>query len=111
MIEKQQMESNTPSTPAELLALQTGGIKEEINRENIGALDEYVRGELFPELNPDMSQVLVLAKRLLEDLEGYHYNALDADGDTMAPHVRRIWDRDARNITKALLCLRQVAED
>ena len=91
--------------------MQQGGIKEEINREDINALERYVRDEIFPELNPDMAQVLVLAKRLLEDLESYHYNALDADGNEMAPHVRRIWDRDAKNITKALLALRQVAEN
>ncbi len=105
------MENNIPATPAELFAMQQGNIKEEINREDQAALRDYITEELFPELNPDMGQVLVLAKRLLEDLESYHYNALDQGGDEMAPHVRRIWDRDAKNITKALLALRQVAEN
>jgi hypothetical protein len=88
--------------------MQTGGIKEEINREDINALDEYVRGELFHEINPDMSQVLVLAKRLLEDLEDYHYNALENGELSFQQH--RIWKRDAKQVTKALMALRQVAE-
>ena len=102
------MENNIPSSPAELLAMQTGGIKEEINREDINALDELIRGEVFPELNPDMSQVLVLTKRLLEDIESYHFNALD-DGD-LSPQQKRIWKRDAKKVTEALMALRQVAE-
>jgi hypothetical protein len=102
------LENNIPSSPAELLAMQQGGIKEEINREDINALDELIRGEVFPELNPDMSQVLVLTKRLLEDIESYHFNALD-DGD-LSPQQKRIWKRDAKKVTEALMALRQVAE-
>ena len=102
------MKDNVPSTPSELLALQQGGIKEEINREDLGALEQCVRGEVFPELNPSMAQVLVLAKKLLEDLEGYHYDMIE--GGEMDSHGHRIWKRDAKNITKALMALRQVAE-
>ena len=102
------MESQTPATPAELFAMQTGAIKEEINRDGINALDEYIRGELFSELNPDMSQVLVLAKRLVEDLESSHFNTIDAG--ELNEYQERIWKRDRKNITKALMALRQVAE-
>jgi hypothetical protein len=102
------MKDNVPSTPSELLAMQTGNIKEEINREELGALEQCVRGEIFPELNPSMAQVLVLAKKLLEDLEGYHYDMIE--GGEMDSYGHRIWKRDAKNITKALMALRQVAE-
>ncbi len=102
------MSSNIPSTPSELFAMQQGGIKEEINREELGALEQHVRGEIFPELNPSMAQVLVLAKKLLEDLEGYHYDMLE--GGDLDSYGHRIWKRDAKNITKALMALRQVAE-
>ena len=88
--------------------MQQGGIKEEINREDVNALDEYIRGDLFPEINPDMNQVLQLTKRLLEDLESYHFNALE---DLELTSVqRKIWKRDAKSVTKALLALRQVSE-
>ena len=102
------MENQTPSSPSELFAMQTGGVKEEINRDGLNALDEYIRGELFEDLNPDMGQVLVLAKRLIEDLEAYHFNAID--GGELSEYQERIWKRDRKNITKALMALRQVAE-
>ena len=102
------MESQTPATPAELFAMQTGTAKEQIGHEGINALDDYIRGELFEEINPDMSQVLVLAKRLLEDLESYHFNTIDAG--ELNQYQERIWKRDRKNITKALMALRQVAE-
>ena len=102
------MENNIPSSPAELLAMQTCGVREEINREDINALDEYIRGELFSEINPDMSQVLVLTKHLLEDLEAYHFNTIDAG--ELNEYQERVWKRDRKNITKALMALRQVAE-
>jgi hypothetical protein len=102
------MKDNIPSTPSELLAMQQGGIKDEINHEELGALDQYVRGEVLPELNPSMAQVLVLAKKLLEDLEGYHYDMIE--GGDLDSYGRRIWKRDAKNVTKALMALRQVAE-
>ena len=102
------MNNNIPSTPSELLAMQQGGIKEEINREDIGALDNLVRGEIFPEINPHMGQVLVLAKRLVEDLEAYHWDQLERDD--LSDQQRRIWKRDSLNIEKALMALRLVAE-
>jgi hypothetical protein len=102
------MESNIPSSPAELLAMQQGGVKGDIGVEGVNALDDYIRGELFPEINPDMNQVLQLTKRLLEDLEFYHFNALE-EGD-LTPQQRKIWKRDAKSVTKALLALRQVSE-
>ena len=100
--------NNIPSTPAELLAMQQGNIKEEINREDINALDHFVRCELFSDLNPHMGQVLVLVKHLLEDLEEYHFNTID-NGE-LSPIQQRIWERDAKNVTKALMALRKVAE-
>ena len=103
------MENQIPSSPAELLAMQQGGIKEEINREDVNALDEYIRGEIFPEINPDMNQVLVLTKRLLEDIECYHFSAID-EGE-LTPQQLRIWKRDAKKVTEALMALRQVAEN
>ncbi len=103
------MENQIPSSPAELLAMQQGGIKEEIHIDGIGALDDYIRGEIFPQLNPSMDQVLVLAKKLLEDLEAYHFDTLDEADLTNGQ--RRIWERDAKNITKSLMALRQVAEN
>jgi hypothetical protein len=102
------MNNNIPSTPSELLAMQEGGIKEEINREDINALDNFVRGEVFPEINPNMGQVLVLAKRLVEDLESYHWDQLERDD--LSDQQRRIWKRDSLNIEKALMALRLVAE-
>ncbi len=74
------MENQIPSTPAELFAMQTGGIREEINAESLSALDDYIRGEIFEEINPSMAQVLYLAKQLLTDLESYHFNTLE-DGE------------------------------
>ena len=103
------MSNNIPSTPSELLAMQEGGIKEEINREEPTALRDYITNQLFPEINPDMCQVLILAKRLLEDLESFHYDHID--GNDLSPSQHRIWERDAKNITKALMALRQVAEN
>jgi len=102
------LEDNIPSSPAELLAMQQGGIKEEINREDVNALDELIRGEIFTEINPDMNQVLVLTKRLLEDIETCHFDTID-DGD-LNPRQKRIWKRDAKKVTEALMALRQVAE-
>ena len=102
------MEDNIPSSPAELLAMQQGGIKEEINREDVNALDELIRGKIFTEINPDMNQVLVLTKRLLEDIETYHFDTID-DGD-LNPRQKHIWKRDAKKVTEALMALRQVAE-
>jgi hypothetical protein len=55
-----------------------------------------------------MSQVLVLAKRLIEDLEGYHFEMIE-DGDLDERNLK-IWKRDRKNITRALMALRQVAE-
>jgi hypothetical protein len=101
-------ETNVPNSLDELLAMQTGNVKEEINREDIGALSSYVRNEIFPEANPTMAQVLVLAKALLEDLETYHWERLE-DGD-LSEIQRKIWKRDGKNITKALMAIRQVAE-
>jgi hypothetical protein len=102
------MNNNIPSTPSELLAMQQGGVREEINREDISALDDLVRGEIFPEINPNMAQVLVLAKRLIEDLESYHWDQLERDD--LSDQQRRIWKRDSLNIEKALMALRLVAE-
>jgi hypothetical protein len=102
------MNNNIPSTPSELLAMQQGGVREEINREDISALDDLVRGEIFPEINPNMGQVLVLAKRLVEDLESYHWDQLERDD--LSDQQRRIWKRDSLNIEKALMALRLVAE-
>jgi hypothetical protein len=102
------MSKNIPSSPSELLAMQEGGIKEEINREDINALDELIRGEIFHEVNPHMGQVLVLAKRLVEDLESYHWDQLERDD--LSDQQRRIWKRDSINIEKALMALRLVAE-
>ena len=102
------MENNIPSSPAELLAMQTGGVREEIGAESLSALDDYIRGEIFPEISPNMSQVLFLAKKLLQDLEDYHFNTLD-EGD-LFPAQRRIWKRDAKKITEALMALRCVDE-
>jgi hypothetical protein len=101
-------EPNVPNSLDELLAMQTGNVKEEINREEIGALANYVRGEIFPEINPSMAQVLVLAKALLDDLESYHWDQLDRDD--LSEQQRKIWKRDGKNVTKALMALRQVAE-
>jgi len=50
----------------------------------------------------------VLAKKLLQDLEGYHYDMLE--GGDLDSYGHRIWKRDAKNITKALLALRCVDE-
>jgi hypothetical protein len=102
------LENNIPSSPAELLAMQTGGVREEINNENINALDDYIRGEIFPEINPNMSQVLYLAKQLLTDLETYHFDVLE-DGD-ITERQRKIWKRDRKSITRALMALRCVDE-
>jgi hypothetical protein len=102
------MESQTPSTPSELFAMQTGGVREEINAESLSALDDYIRGEIFHEINPSMDQVLYLAKQLLTDLESYHFNALE-DGE-LTERQRKIWKRDRKSITKALMALRQVEE-
>jgi hypothetical protein len=55
-----------------------------------------------------MSQVLVLAKALLEDLESYHWERLE-EGD-LSEIQRKIWKRDGKNITRALMAIRQVAE-
>ncbi len=87
---------------------QGGGIREEINREDVNALDHYVRGEIFPDINPEMGQVLTLTKRLLEDLEAYHFNTIDAG--ELTEYQERVWKRDRKNITKALMALRQVEE-
>jgi hypothetical protein len=100
--------NNIPSSPSELLAMQEGGIKEEINREDLNALDELIRGQIFHDVNPHMGQVLVLAKRLLEDLESYHWDALE--NPDLTDQQRRIWKRDSINIEKALMALRLVAE-
>jgi hypothetical protein len=102
------MKDNVPSTPSELFAMQQGGVKEEIHVEGINALEQHIRGEIFPELNPSMAQVLVLAKKLLEDLEGYHYDMIE--GGDLDSYGHRIWKRDAKNITKSLMALRQVVE-
>jgi hypothetical protein len=102
------MESNIPSSPAELLAMQQGGIKEEINREDVNALDDYIRGELFPSVNPSMAQVLYLTKKLLQDIEDYHFDVLE--GGDICERQRKIWKRDAKNVTKALMALRCVDE-
>ncbi len=88
--------------------MQEGGIKEEIHTESITALRDYVTGEIFPELNPNMAQVLVLAKSLLQDLESYHWDMLE--DPELSDQQRRIWKRDSINIEKALLALRMVAE-
>jgi hypothetical protein len=55
-----------------------------------------------------MGQVLVLAKRLIEDLENYHWDQLERDD--LSDQQRRIWKRDSINIEKALMALRLVAE-
>ena len=102
------MENQIPSSPAELLAMQQGGIKEEIHIDGIGALDDYIRGEIFPQLNPSMDQVLYLTKKLLQDLEEYHYNTIEEADLTSGQ--RRIWKRDAKKVTEALMALRQVSE-
>lgn len=102
------MKDSIPSTPSELLAMQQGGTKDEINREELGALEQHVRGEIFPELNPSMAQILHLTKKLLQDLEGYHYDMLE--GGDLDSYGHRIWKRDAKNITKALMALRCVDE-
>jgi hypothetical protein len=102
------LENNIPSSPAELLAMQQGGIREEINHENINALDELIRGEIFPGVNPSMDQVLHLAKKLLQDLEEYHYNTIE-EAD-LTSQQRRVWKRDAKKITESLMALRQVEE-
>jgi hypothetical protein len=102
------MKDNIPSTPSELLAMQTGGIKEEIHVEGINALESYIRGEIFPQLNPSMAQILHLTKKLLQDLEGYHYDMLE--GGDLDSYGHRIWKRDAKNITRALMALRCVDE-
>ena len=101
-------ENSVPNSLNELLAMQTGNVREEINREEIGALSSYVRNEIFPEANPTMAQVLVLAKALLEDLETYHWERLE-EGD-LSEIQRKIWKRDGKNITRALMAIRQVAE-
>ena len=102
------MENQIPSSPAELFAMQQGGIREEINREDVNALDHYVRGEIFPDINPEMGQVLTLTKRLLEDLEAYHFNTIDAG--ELTEYQERVWKRDRKSITKALMALRCVEE-
>jgi len=102
------LENQIPSSPAELFAMQQGGIREEIGAESSSALDHYVRGELFEQINPSMDQVLYLAKQLLTDLESYHFNALE-DGE-LTERQRKIWKRDRKSITKALMALRQVEE-
>ena len=102
------MSKNIPSSPSELLAMQEGGVREEINREDINALDELIRGEIFHEVNPNMGQVLVLAKSLLQDLESYHWDMLE--DPELSDQQRRIWKRDSINIEKALMALRLVAE-
>jgi hypothetical protein len=102
------MENNIPSSPAELLAMQTGGVREEIGAESLSALDDYIRGEIFPEISPNMSQVLYLAKQLLTDLEMYHFDVLE-DGE-ITERQRKIWKRDRKSITRALMALRCVDE-
>jgi hypothetical protein len=102
------MKDNVPSTPSELLAMQQGGIKDEIHVDGINALEQHVRGEIFPQLNPSMAQILHLTKKLLQDLEGYHYDMLE--GGDLDSYGHRIWKRDAKNITRALMALRCVDE-
>ena len=104
------MENNeiqAPSSPAELFAMQRVG-KVELEENNPHALSNYLEGELFPELDPSMTQVLVAAKAMVERLEEFHFETLDnAD---LTPGQRRIWKRDAKAITKALMALRTVQE-
>ena len=88
--------------------MQQGGIKDTICSDDVNALDEYIRGELLPQLNPEMGQVLQLTKRLLEDLEMYHVNM--ANEPDLDPYARYVWERDAKSVTKALMALRKVAD-
>ena len=106
------MENNeiqAPSSPAELFAMQRVG-KVELEENNPHALSNYLEGELFPELDPSFTQILVAAKAMLERLEGFHYNFIEDNGGTMSDYTARIWKRDAKNVSKALMALRQVAE-
>ena len=101
-------EISVPSSPSELFAMQRGGIKGEIGEESVCALRDYLEDEILPELNPNMSQLLVAVKAMVERLENFHFETLDnAD---LTPGQHRIWERDAKNITRALMALRQVAE-
>jgi hypothetical protein len=106
------MESNeiqVPASPAELFAMQRVG-KVELEEGNPHALSNYLDGELFPELDPSMTQVLVAAKAMLERLEGFHYDFIEENQGTMSDYTARIWKRDAKNVSKALMALRQVQE-
>ena len=106
------MENNeiqVPASPAELFAMQRVG-KVELEENNPHALSNYLEGELFPELDPSMTQVLVAAKAMLERLESFHYDYIAENEGTMSDYVARIWKRDAKAITKALMALRTVQE-
>ena len=98
-----------PSSPAELFAMQRVG-KVELEGDNPQALRDYLEGELFLELNPSMAQILVAAKAMLERLEEFHYNFLEDNRKEMSELSARIWKRDAKAVTKALLALRTVQE-
>ena len=98
-----------PSSPAELFAMQRVG-KVELEEGNPSALSNYLDGELFPELDPSMAQVLVAAKAMLERLEEFHYGFIEDNQGTMSDYAARIWKRDAKNVSKALMALRQVQE-
>jgi hypothetical protein len=97
-----------PNSPDELFAMQKSAAVE-LDREDLGALARYIRGEIFPEVNPSYAQILVFTKTLLDDLESYHFDMVEAD-DFESAQQRAIWKRDLKNITKALMALRKVAE-
>jgi len=104
------MENNEvqiPASPAELFAMQRVG-KVELEENNPHALSNYLEKELFPELDPSITQILVAVKAMVERLEEFHFDTLDnAD---LTPGQRRIWKRDAKAATKALMALRMIQE-
>jgi len=91
------MESNTPNTPAELLAMQKAP---EFDTEAPTAFADYISEVAARDFEPTMFQALKAAERLLRPVKQWHLDTIIESGDEMHPEQLKMWQRDLKKLRK-----------
>ena len=87
---------NTPSTPAELLAMQA---QPEIDSESPMGFADYIQEVASLNFEPTVLQAVKAAERLIAGAEQYHLQTLMTV--EMHPQLQKMWQRDLKKLRKA----------
>jgi hypothetical protein len=104
------MESNTPNTPAELLAMQVAA-KSTVDGEGPEDFAIYMAEEILPDLDPSPYQTVKAVEMLLRRLYVYHFEMLHDDEVEMDAWTRNMWDEDCGRLKTALDAVRLINPD